>query len=179
LNAGQAHDVGPGAKFNVFALHETDFTEINARIAVVEVTEAGATSSTARLLNSFGNSAVEPGCQAVLFDRGTMRLRRRVRLTATNLSGMNGAGAKWISEVKRMIEETPNGLIQLATGNEPADYLVTIKGNNFAICDSGGLEIQNLYPDIQVDQPYAAVTLVERLIHLAKYFLPSGSITSS
>ena len=170
LNAGEAHDVGPGAKFDVFALYTTDFTDINARIAVVEVTESGTTSSKAKLINSFGDSAIEPGCQAVLFDRGIIRLSRRVRLTATNNTNSNGAGVKAITEVAQLLKDLPNGFIQLALENEPADYTVTIKDDTFAICDSGGLEIENLYPGIAIAQPDAAASLVGRLTHLAKYF---------
>ncbi len=170
LNAGEAHDVRPGARFDVFALYTTDFTDISARIAVVEVTESGATSSKAKLINSIGGSAIEAGCQAVLFDRGTMRLCRRVRLTAPMDASSNGAGAKAITGVEQALKELPNGFIQLALENDPADYSVTIRDDTFAICDSGGLEIENLYPAISIRQPDAAASVVGRLTHLAKYF---------
>ena len=170
LNAGQAHDVQPGATFNIFALYETDFTNLNARIAVVEVIESGAASSRAKVLNSFGNSAIEPGCQAVLFDRGSMRLRRRVRLKPSNGSMANDAVVEVIGSIDRILKEQPNGFIQSADVDEPADFLVTINGRNFAICDAGGMEIENLSPEIEVEEQDAAIALVHRLIHLSKYF---------
>lgn len=170
LNAGQAHDVQPGAMFNIFALYETDFTNLNARIAVAEVTESGAASSKAKILNSLGNSAIEPGCQAVLFDRGSMRLRRRVRLKPVNGAATNDAVVEVIADINRILKEEPNGFIQLAGNDEPVDFVVTIKGRNFAICDAGGIEIEDLFPDIEVEEQDAAIALVHRLIHLSKYF---------
>ena len=165
LNAGQAHDVYPGAQFNIFALYATDFTNLATRIAIVEVTESEAAGSKAKLVKSFGNSTVEPGCQAILFDRGSMRVGRRVRLNQTN-----GVAAEVFSAIECSLKEQPNSFIHLAGTNEPADFVVTIKDGNFMICDAGGLEIENLHPAIEVDEQDAAFALLHRLTHLAKYF---------
>lgn len=165
LNAGQAHDVYPGAKFNIFALYEKDLTNLDRRIALVEVIESEAVSSKAKLLSSFGNSTVEPGCQAILFDRGSMRVRRRVRL-----NGTDGAAAEVFKAIECRWKEQPSSFIHLAASNEPPDFVITVKDGNFVICDSGGLEIENLYPAIEVDEKDAAIALLHRLNHLAKYF---------
>lgn len=168
LNAGQAHGVHAGARFNIFALHETDFTKTDARIATVEVTGSGATSATTRVLSSFGTAMIEPGCQGVLFDRGNVRRQRRVRFSLPAKAAVEKNTAA-IREVEKILKGTANRFVQLARKKDPADFLVTIDGEaRFIICDSSGMEIPNLKPDITINMP--ALHLVERLVHLARYF---------
>lgn len=164
LNAGQAHGIEQGAKFSVFALYETDFRNKEAQIATVEVAEVGATSSTARVLNSADGSEIEPGCQAVLSDVGRRQLRRRVRLA--RLDEYQEA----FKEVEEVVASTSSGFLQLVTNGERADYLITVHNGQFVICDPGGFEIENLKPEIYIAEPGAAIELVKRLVHLAKYF---------
>lgn len=169
LNAGQAHSVRRGSKFSIYTMYATDLTRMDDRIAIVEVTDAGAVNSTAKVLTTFGTHTVQSGCAAVLFDPGTIRLRRRVRLES------NGDIAEMVfSDARRNIEEQlalrGDSFVSLAGAGEPADYRVTITEKGmYVICDPAGDRIPNLRPEIRVVDKNATTRLVDRLVHLAKY----------
>lgn len=169
INAGLAHGVRRGSRFNIFALNETRLTHINRRIAEVEVTETGAVESRARILNQKKAQSLQPGCQAVLQDTGSMRLRRRVSLTTAE-------GADWGSQyrvarkaVAYEIARRRDGFIALAANEETPDFFVTVnERGEYVICNSGGVELTNLRPALTVAEQNTPA-LVERLVHLARY----------
>ncbi|HEU4710815.1 MAG TPA: caspase family protein [Pyrinomonadaceae bacterium] len=162
LNAGQAHGVERGARFSVFGLDQKDFTQSETRMATVKVVDAGAASSTASILNLVEGAVIEPGCQAVLFDVGRRRLRRKVRLV-----GLIDY-LETIDRIKEVVVTASNGFLEMVGEGEWADYLVTVRDGRFVICHANGLEIEDLTPAI----PIAAadsVGLIKRLVHLARY----------
>jgi hypothetical protein len=170
LNAGQAHGIRPGSQFRVYALNETDLTKIDKRIAVVEITDPGATSSSARILNQLSDKNIEPGCQAVLSDTGAIRLRRRVRLITEEKNAATADHATAMKKVELALAQRPHGFVGIAANRESADYLVTVsEGGEYVICDVGGNAIPNLRPALPITDRGAPTRLVERLVQLVKY----------
>ena len=170
LNAGQAHGVRRGSQFSVYALNETDLTKIDKRIAIVEITDPGGTSSNAKVLTQFGPQTIEPGCQAVLFDTGAIRLRRRVRLATREGAASQPGNAAALKQVAEALAQRPDGFVVIAADEETPDYLLTVsEGGEYVICDTGGNSIPNLRPVLRITDSLAPTRLAERLVHLVKY----------
>jgi hypothetical protein len=168
LNAGQVHGVRRGAKFSVYTLYASDL-RIDERIAIVEVTDSGSVNSSAKVLTTFGPQTVQSGCAAVLFDPGTMRLRRRVRLE-TNGDVAESEFTVARKNLEHQLEIHGDSFLTLAGLCEPADYRVTITENGvYVICDPAGDQIRNLRPEIRVKDQDATTHLFDRLVHLTKY----------
>ena len=169
LNAGQSHGVRRGARFSIYPLHVTDFSESDGRVAVVEISELGAVSSNAKILNQFGSQVIEPGCQAVLLDTGKIQLRRRVRLAEQDSIG-KATHASALANVEREIAIRSEGFISLAAASQPSDYIVTVNdADEYVICDASGNALPNLQPPLRITDYGAAARLTGRLVHLAKY----------
>jgi hypothetical protein len=170
LNAGQAHGIRAGSQFSVYGLNETDFTRSDHRIALIETLEPGAVKSNAKILNGFGPKPIEPGCQAVLLDTGTVQLRRRVRLAAGNNGIAKSDYAAAMRNVESALASRLDGSISLASADESSDYVITVgETGEYVICDTGGVAIPNLRPPFGINDNSAATRLVDRLVHLAKY----------
>lgn len=166
LNAGRAQGLRQGSRLNVFALNETKLGNSDRRIATVEVTTAGDVESQAKILSQTPVGALQPGCQAVLADVGTLRLRRRVGLTTGSPSSVDTQAMQKISTA---VSTREDGFITIVNNGDAPDFLLTINGNgNYAICDAGGFEIPNVRPPLSVEHA-APELVVQRLIHLARY----------
>ena len=86
LAAGAPEGVGAGAWFAVYPLDAQDLSRIEERVALVEVVEAGATNSRARVATVLRTDrAVEEGAPAVLMSAGSLRVRRSAALLAEPL----------------------------------------------------------------------------------------------
>jgi hypothetical protein len=167
LNAGAAHNLSRGAQLCVYSLHETDLDRVDCGIAVVEIVDVDAATSRARILTKQRSDEIEPGCQAVLLEPGSARLRRDVRLAF----GERGEGGERLAaELKALLDGRPDSFITLAEHDGPADYVLTInQEGEYVVCDAAGHAIPNLYPKLSVGQSGAAPRIIERLVHLSKY----------
>lgn len=169
LHAGQAQGVRHGATFAVYPAGAADFTRTEERLALVELTELGATESWAKIVEPSHPAALEQGQQAALVAPGP-RPRRAVRVVdqCDRPPGTPRAGAP------RGFEETlarfGGGAIRLADEDETAEYQVFVScEGEYSIRDAAGVEIPNLRPALSGDQEGATERLVERLVHLSRY----------
>ncbi len=170
LNAGKAQGIWPGSQLNVFTLNAPDLTDVARNIAVVEVISATTVESQASILKQFGTQSPEPGCQAVLFDVGPMRLRRRVRLTPADevTSTFQHKGA--LNKIADAIAQRADRFLAIAADDDAPDYLVMIdKKGQYRICDPSGHEIPNLKPALDVNDRNAPARVAQRLVQLARY----------
>ncbi|MCI0457830.1 MAG: caspase family protein [Gemmataceae bacterium] len=168
LQAGQALGVRRGAQLVTYPQGVLDFSRADRRTALLRLTELGATGSWAEVVQSFGAQPIQPGDQAVLLGAGSVRLVRRVSLMRPDGS----PAAEGDAPLRRVEQALPgNGWVERAPNGEAADFLVTVTadGHCYEICDPAGTPIPNLLPPLSVEAPDAARSLVERLVHLAKY----------
>jgi hypothetical protein len=170
LNAGQAQGVRKGAVFAVYPGGTLDFTQVDCRLALVEIEQLGATDSWAKVTKRLRPETIEQGAQAVLLDPGSVRLRRTVRLFQREdlLAAIDQTMA--LRAVERAMAATQDGFIQLAAEGDPADFQVVANENGeYELWDAAGVEIANLRPSLRIDDSAAPGRLVQRLTHLAKY----------
>ena len=81
LNAGQAHGIRKGTRFAIYPSGLSDFSQVDKRLALVEIEERGSTNSWAKLiadLVDITNNTIEQGAQAVLIDPVDIHLKRHV-----------------------------------------------------------------------------------------------------
>jgi hypothetical protein len=163
INAGLAHGVTQGSQFSIYATNESDFSNTQKRIAVVEVTEVGPVTSQSRIIDHLTGITIEAGNQAVLLQGGKIRLRGGVRV----LSG-TGPSVEPLQTIQTRLE-TDTGFAFLAKDDEIPDYLLTTKEEEFVICDAAGNEIPNLRPPVKISNNNATGAVIDRLNHLVKY----------
>ena len=165
LNAGQAHGLVRGSQFSVFSLFETDISRVSNSTAIIEVIETEATTSRARIVSYLCSEAIEPGAQAVLVDPG-QGLRQRVQFTSRTEADLPA-----LKEIEQVLEQTPGGFVTLARNDDVVDYLVSVSlEGKFIICDGLGRIIPNLKPSLLIKDSTAPYRLIERLVHLTRYF---------
>jgi Caspase domain len=166
LNAGRAHGLQPGARLNVFAVDDRQPGAGERRIATVEVTTAGDVETHAKIIDQRPGKALQPGCQAILADVGSIRLRRRIGLTT---GAPSGATAKAMQMVARAVAKREDGFLTTSTNGDVPDYVLTINTDGeYIICDAAGFEIPNIRPPLKVESA-SAEAVVQRLVHLARY----------
>lgn len=170
LQTGQTQAVLKGTQFAIYPPGVTDFTQINQRTAIVEITELGATSSWAKITSTLRSAPIEQGSQAVFLDVGTIRLHRTVCLVSQNILPPTIDQNKALQEVEKALVRSGSGFVVLAEGYKAADYYVAVNTHGeYEIWDSGEQPIANLRPALRIDESGAAFQLVQRVIHLTKY----------
>ena len=160
LGAGQAHDLRTGAQFAIYPQGVTDFTALDNRRAVVEITQLGSTDSWATIPKQYEASAIEQGDQAVLLGAGSVKLVRKVALVHRDdlPPGIDQEAA--LKAIKQALEG--NGWLEVAAEGEPIDYQVTInKQSDYEIWDQTGQPISNLRPVLRIDEPNVVVSVVQ------------------
>jgi hypothetical protein len=171
LNAGEAQLIGRGAQFAVYPPGADNLSAIAERLALAEVQEdPGATECWANILSRLRDAPIEQGAQAVLIDPGTVRLQRPVILaTRRDLPPTIDQQAALI-QVRQAIEQSGSGFAPLASEGVAATFQVAVnERREYEIWDAAGAAIVNLRPPLAIDDPLAPLTLMQRLVHLAKY----------
>ena len=166
INAGLAHGFEPGSQFGIYPSNEDDFTNLEKRVAIVEVTESGPVSCQARIVDQVTPTTIEAGHQAVPLDAGKIKLRGQVRVVIRE--GQSEASVAALQAVEKALEAT-SGVVGPATRVETPNYLLTIEQDEFVICDAGGIPIPNLRPPLRVSDDDAPRRVIDRLTHLVKY----------
>ena len=170
LNAGQAQGLRKGAQLIIYPPDTRDFSQVDQRLALVEIIQLGATDSWAGIVKQLRKDAIDQGFQAVIMDPNTSRLRRTVCLVKRDdippaidqNSALNG--------VESALEKSGGGFVKLAEEGEPADYQVVVNSDGeYEIWDSAGNAIANLRPSLKIDDENSPVRMVNRLVHLTKY----------
>lgn len=169
LNAGEAHGLKAGMCFNIFPLRETNLTDSERSICVVEITEVLPLQSGAKIVDGRDPQSLQAGCQAMPVDAGRMRLGRRVRLL-TSRNGSAGSGdAVALEEINEAIARHSGPFITVAAAEDAPDYFVTVNDSDaYVICDPAGREIPNLRPALSRIAG-AGPVVVQRLVHLSRY----------
>jgi hypothetical protein len=172
LNTGQAQGVRKGAQFAVYPPGVMDFTRIDQRVAIVEITELGATDSWAEIKAKFGPSKIVQGAQAVLLDPGQIRLCRTVRLVQQEeeIVPKKVDQKTALKQIEQALKADQSGFVIMAEENKPADYQIAVNAEGeYEIWDAAGEAVPNLRPAIKIEERNAANRVVQRLVHLTKY----------
>lgn len=168
LGAGQAHNLRKGAQFAIYPRGITDFTVLEKRRAVVEITRLGSTDSWATIPEQLDANAIEQGDQAVLLGAGSIRLVGKVALVHQDDLPPTIDQDAALQSVKEAL--AGNGWVEMAAEGESIDYQVALnQQSEYEIWDQAGQPISNLRPELQISNTSAAETMARRLVHLAKY----------
>jgi Caspase domain len=177
LNAGEVHGLQKGSQFAVYPVGFTDFTEIDKRIAIVEVDELRSTDSWTKLISEFlSDQKIDEGSQAILIDSGNVDLKKRIRLVELQhddgkiILSSSKQQEEASNKIKAAIRETGTGFMMLAEDDKRADYQVAINNKGeYEIWDPAGISIEHLLPPINIEGDYAAEHVVSRLVQLINY----------
>ncbi|SKB11125.1 Caspase family protein (fragment) [Planktothrix sp. PCC 11201] len=181
LNAGLAQGLSSGTRFAIYPLNTTNFSDKKLQQAIIEVTEVEASSSFTQVLEiDVGGieikGKIEQGSPAVMVS-APVDLVRRVRLFKDKQVGdkENELPSELVEKQQPALEAVRQALkdngwvIELEPNDDQeAHYQVAVGRNGeYEICS--GMPIKNLRPPLKIEQPDAPQTVVNRLVHLAKY----------
>ena len=179
LNAGMAQGLSKGTQFSIYPLSTTDFTDKTKQVAIVEITNVEGGSASARVLQPeeggiAANGTIEPGAPAIMV-AAPVDLIQRVRLVLDKAAGdaehqlplpLVGKQAAALAAVQQAL--AGNGWVVEMKEGEVDRYQVAVgRSGEYEICTQS--VIANLRPALSIDDPNAAATVVQRLVHLAKY----------
>ena len=173
LNTGKAQAVQLGAQFAIYPAEVAEFSQHEQCLARVEVTELDALRCQAKIIESLPSNPISPGDRAILLNPGAS-LRSTVRLinpTSTELPPLPDRQAA-LDRVKQALNHSGRGFVTLTQDNrsQVVDYQVTVNAAAaYEVRDAAGQPIPHLRPPLPVDEPDAAVRVVQRLVHLTKY----------
>ncbi|EKU98272.1 caspase family protein [Leptolyngbya sp. PCC 7375] len=188
LKVGLAQGMSRGSRFSIYPFGTQDFSKLNHKLAVVEVTRLQATTCTAkivpveaggldlsvRLESAQIDGEALQGAPAVM-ESAPPALKRRVRLVNDKSIGVREHEllAELANRQQHALQKvrqalTDNGWLTEVEDDQEAHYQVAVScEGEYEICI--GLPLPNLRPPIKLDDPDAAQTVVKRLVHLAKY----------
>jgi hypothetical protein len=166
LMAGRAQGIDVGAVFAIYPGDASDYTDLEKRVALVEIDDPDSTSSWGKIRARLSPGTIGPGAQAILIDAGQTRLCRNVRLAAATGSARE---LEAMRQVEEALTAVGNGWVRVAEAADEVHYQVVInRRGEFEICDPAGNPLANLRPAIKAGAE-AAPKLVQRLAHLSKY----------
>ncbi|MDF5726390.1 MAG: caspase family protein [Rhizonema sp. PD37] len=179
LDGGLAQGISRGTRFALYPIG-SDFTDKQKRLAVVEITELQASTSTAKILTAqeSGVSAVidkiEAGLAAVM-ESAPVNLKHRVRLFNKEVGDKEEQLPQELADKQAAALEKVhqamqgNGWVTEIGGNEEeADYQVAV-GREGEYEISRLRPIKNLTPALRIDDAESPAQVVKRLVHLGKY----------
>ncbi|NEO69774.1 caspase family protein [Moorena sp. SIO3H5] len=173
LNAGQVQGLRQGAQFAIYPYGTTDFTSVKQPLALAEITQLGATESWCEITEVFRKEPIEQGSQALLINPKFIKLVQKIRLFSKTENELPPEIYQRQSQAWQTLSDaivTGQGWVELASDHEIANYQITLNINGeYEICDPSGTPIKNLRPALRFTDEDAALTLVKRLVHLAKY----------
>ncbi|BAY35571.1 peptidase C14 caspase catalytic subunit p20 (plasmid) [Nostoc carneum NIES-2107] len=180
LDAGQAQGIRKGAEFAIYPLYCNNFRKAEQRLALVEITQLGATEAWAEVKTLLNDKlAIAQGAKALLTS-ASVNLVRKVRLLAdrdlsaeksTALAAIEAAinGNGWLELVGNAeAADYQVDVKKITSATEAEKYLVAVNEVVYEICDRTGSPIF-LKPTLKVGETNAANAVVKRLVHLAKY----------
>ena len=164
LEAGQATGLRLGAEFAIYPNGTQDFSNPDDRLAIVKIDDLGSTTSQGPLEPILGQQKVDEGDVAILIAAST-NLVKKVQLVLQQQCGDEENALKTVRSLLRL-----NPWLTLVETGTPTQYTVVVNAEGaYEIGDQSGVAIPNLRPVVKVDEPNAARTIVDRLVHLAKY----------
>lgn len=181
LDAGLAQGLDRGARFAIYPLNTIDFSNKQQQLAIVEIIEAKASSSSAKVLETEEGGigikgTIEQGASAVMVS-APVDLVRRVRLFDQKQAGdkENELPPELVGKQKSALDAVRQALagngrvVESQPGDErEAHYQVAVgKNGEYEICR--GMPIKNLRPPLMIDDSNAAQGVVNCLVHLTQY----------
>jgi len=171
LNTGKIQSVHNGTQFAIYPFGETSFSQIDRRLALVEITELGVTESWAIITKQISDKLVEQGSQAVLLDLNNIRLYRKIRVIYQSSLPETIDQESALNQVKYSVKTLGKGFLELVEEGESIDFQVAVNSSNdYEIWDAAGQLIDNLRPPILFSSLNASQYLTERLVHLTKFY---------
>lgn len=169
INAGRSQGIRRGARFEVYSQTAFDLN-LTQPLAVVEITEAQVTSSSAQIRELLNNVPLQSGDQAVLISLGSKNGPGRRRLIFTQRQVKNQTLRSALREIEQLIGPQENGFLRHTTSQTAADFCVLINADNeYVITGSKGAPLPHLRPAIRIGEPRASRRVIERLVHLTRY----------
>jgi hypothetical protein len=172
LNAGEVHGITLGTHFAIYPSGTSDFGAGDSGaaakpIAEVEVSHVNEVDCWANIVAQSGQDTLEEGAQALLLQSTNLRVRRDVALLVDDPALKQ--------QIEAAISAQGKGFVTIATTGK-CDFQVALREQNergqseFELWDAAGTPIPNLHPALSVSEPDATARLVQRLVHLAKYY---------
>jgi Caspase domain len=186
LNVGMAQGLLRGSSFSLYPFNTQDFTDLTKQIAVVEVTDVKAVSSTARVLSPEEGGIPLSGALDSLLEQGSpalplsapVELARTVRLFAGKSIG-DGEGdlpadlaskqAEVLEPIRQALKTYGKGwVVELPEDANAEGYfqVAVAHDGTYEICMGQPLKLR---PELSINDSNSPKSVVERLIHLAKY----------
>lgn len=179
LDGGMAQGLSRGTQFVLYSVG-SDFTDQQKCVAVVEVTELQASTSTAKILSVEESSVaavidrIEPGLAAVM-KSAPVDLKHRVRLHIKEVGDQEYQLPQELADKQaaalekvRQVMQGNGWLIEVQGSEQEGHYQVAIgRAGEYEI--SSGTPIKNLHPLLSIDDAESPAEVVKRLVHLAKY----------
>ena len=182
LNAGLAQGLSRGTQFAIYPLKTTDFSNRQQQQAIVEIAEVQASKSVANLVLDSKEEGIkvikkiEPGAPAVMVS-APVDLVRRVLLLDNKEAGdkEHQLPAELVDKQTGALEKVRQALaengwvVEVQAGDEQKSHYQVAVGRDGEYEISSENPLKNLGTPLQIDAPKAAIGVVKRLVHLAKY----------
>lgn len=167
LNTGFHQGIVKGAQFAVFDETVTDFSDISARLAVVEIETVEDSGAWAQVVGGDRSDEIKEGSQAVLLGI-PIRLRGRIRFDK------QGKNDQALDKLANEIAQTDGATdsekwVRLAEEGEQYDFQVAVnRYDEFEIRDVSG-QLLNIRPLIKTSDEDSVNIILRRLVHLTKF----------
>jgi hypothetical protein len=183
LNAGLAHGLSSGTQFAIYPLNATDFSNKQQQLAIVKIVEVQASKSLAKVVEpkeggiEVGSQIkIEPGAPAVLV-AAPVDLVRLVLLLDNKEAGdkEHQLPAELVDKQQEALEKVRQALagngwvVEVKAGDKEKSHYQVAVGREGQYEISSETPLTNLGTPLQIDAPDAALGVVKRLVHLAKY----------
>jgi hypothetical protein len=183
LNAGLAHGLSSGTQFAIYPLNATDFSNKQQQLAIVKIVEVQASKSVAKVVEPKeggieveGDIKIEPGAPAVLV-AAPVDLVRLVLLLDNKEAGdkEHQLPAELVDKQQEALEKVRQALagngwvVEVKAGDKEKSHYQVAVGREGEYEISSETPLTNLGTPLQIDAPDAALGVVKRLVHLAKY----------
>ncbi|MEA5561752.1 caspase family protein [Planktothrix agardhii] len=185
LRMGQASGIKKGAEFDIFKFRTRDFKDTDQRILSAKVVELGASDCWVEITQLYNLRTINNQLQEGMIDIGFpayyigpgVKQIRKVRLLLPDASvQFPGINLLSIPTKIKQIKERVEGhrWIEFCSEEEPdenVDYFVSLNSEGeYWILDTNKQRVKNILFPIKVDEPEAEERLINRLIHVARYY---------
>jgi len=169
LDAGQSGLVRKGVQFAIYPPATLDAVRSSCRLAIVTVTDVGSVDAWAEITQQLVDEPIQQGAQALLFNPGSTRLQRTVRLVVQDdlPASIDQAGA--LRAVEDLLRSGESGFVRLIPEGTADFHIMVDQEGAYVIGDSAGKPLPNLRPALAITYPAAAKSVVDRLTHLTQY----------
>ena len=179
LDGGLAQGISRGARFALYPVG-SDYTDLQQRIAVVEVFKLKSTTSIANILTRESGGVapaadkIELGLPAVM-EAAPLSLRHPIRLLVKDIGNeeaqlpleLANKQVAALEKVRHSMQE--NGWLTEVAAGEAGHFQVAVGRSGAYEISCKGIPITNLTPALSVDDDASPDKVIQRLVHLGKY----------